>query len=95
MYNIDEIGYNIHRKIEKDIMKKILVIKMIALLVVVAVVSIFEAFWLQSIIEHFNGSIHILASIAIILVLGALTAGALQGLLLLSLFVTQCYIWLF
>ena len=71
------------------------VIKMIALLVVVAVVSIFEGFWLQSIIEHFNGSIHILASIAIVLVIGALTPKDLQGLLPLSLFITQCYIWIF
>ncbi len=71
------------------------VIKLIALLIVVAVVSIFEGFWLQSIVEHFNGSIHILASIAIVLVIGAITPKALQGLLLLSLFITQCYIWIF
>ena len=71
------------------------VIKMIALLVVVVVVSILEGFWLQSIIEHFNGSVSVLACVAIVLVIGTLTPKALQGLLLLSLFVTQCYIWIF
>ena len=71
------------------------VIKLIALLVVVVVVSILEGFWLQSIIEHFNGSVSVLACVAIVLVIGTLTPKALQGLLLLSLFVTQCYIWIF
>jgi len=71
------------------------VIKMIALLVVVVVVSILEGFWLQSIIEHFNGSVSVLACVAIVLVIGTLTPKALQGLLLLSLFITQCYIWIF
>ena len=71
------------------------VIKMIALLVVMVVVIILEGFWLQYILHHFNGSVGLLACIVIVVTIEALTSKALQGLLLLSLFVTQCYIWIF
>ena len=71
------------------------VIKMIALLVAMVVVIILEGFWLQSIIEHFNGSVSVLACIVIVVTIEALTPKALTGLLPLSLFVTQCYIWIF
>jgi len=70
-------------------------IKVIALLVIVVVVATLEAFWLQSILEHFNASVHLLACLAIVIVLAALQPKAARGLLLLSLFVTQCYIWIF
>ena len=71
------------------------VIKMIALFTVMVVVIIIEGFWLQYIIEHFNGSVSVLACIVIVATVEALTPKALTGLLPLSLFVTQCYIWLF
>ena len=71
------------------------VIKMIALLVVMVVVSILESFWLQSILQHFNVSVGILICLAAVVAIEVLTPKALQGLLLLSLFVTQCYIWIF
>ena len=71
------------------------VIKMIALLVVMVVVIILEGFWLQYILQHFNVTVGLLACIAIVATIEALTSKALQGLLLLSLFVTQCYIWIF
>jgi len=68
---------------------------MIALLVVMVVVTILESFWLQSILQHFNVTVGLLACIVIVVTIEALTSKALQGLLLLSLFVTQCYIWIF
>ena len=71
------------------------VIKMIALFAVMVVVIILEGFWLQYILQHFNGSVSVLACIVIVATIEALTSKALQGLLLLSLFVTQCYIWIF
>ena len=71
------------------------VIKMIALLAVMVVVSILESFWLQSILEHFDKSIPLLACYGITFVIGLLTPKALNGLVLLALFVTQCYIWIF
>ena len=70
-------------------------IKVITLLVLVVVVATLEAFWLQSILEHFNVTVGLLACLAIVVTIVALTPKALQGLLLLSLFVTQCYIWIF
>ena len=71
------------------------VIKMIALLVAMVVVTILEVFWLQSILHHFNVTVGLLICTAIVVGVEALTPKALQGLLLLSLFVTQCYIWIF
>ena len=71
------------------------VIKMIALLVAMVVVIIIEGFWLQSILEHFNVTVGLLVCIVIVATVEALTPKALTGLLPLSLFVTQCYIWLF
>ena len=76
-------------------MKSKPVIEMIALLVVMVVVSILESFWLQSILQHFNVSLGLLVCLAIVVGVEVLTPKALQGLLLLSLFVTQCYIWIF
>ena len=70
-------------------------IKVITLLVLVVVVATLEAFWLQSILEHFNASVNLLTCMAIVIVLAALQPKAVRGLLLLSLFVTQCYIWIF
>ena len=70
-------------------------IKMITLFAVMVVVTILEVFWLQSILEHFNVTVGLLACLAIVVTIVALTPKALQGLLLLSLFVTQCYIWIF
>jgi hypothetical protein len=71
------------------------VIKMLTLLVVVVVVTILESFWLQSILQHFNVTVGLLVCTAIVIIVEALTPKALKGLLLLSLFVTQCYIWIF
>ena len=71
------------------------VIKMIALFAVMVVVTILESFWLQSILQHFNVTVGLLVCLAIVVTIEALTPKALQGLLLLSLFVTQCYIWIF
>ena len=71
------------------------VIKMIALLVVMVVVTILEVFWLQSILQHFNVTVGLLACLAIVVIVDVLTPKGLQGLLLLALFVTQCYIWIF
>jgi len=68
---------------------------MIALLVVMVVVTILEVFWLQSILQHFNVTVGLLACIVIVVTIEALTPKALTGLLSLSLFVTQCYIWIF
>ena len=68
---------------------------MITLLVVMVVVTILESFWLQSILQHFNVTVGLLACIVIVATVEALTPKALTGLLPLSLFVTQCYIWLF
>ena len=67
----------------------------VILLVIVVVVATLEAFWLQSILEHFNVTVGLLVCLAIVVTVEALTPKALQGLLLLSLFVTQCYIWIF
>jgi len=71
------------------------VIKMIALFAVMVVVTILEGFWLQSILQHFNVTVGLLVCLAIVVGVEALTPKALTGLLLLSLFVTQCYIWIF
>jgi len=71
------------------------VIKMITLLVVMVVVTILEVFWLQSILQHFNVTVGLLACLAIVVIVDVLTPKGLQGLLLLALFVTQCYIWIF
>ena len=71
------------------------VIKMIALFAVMVVVTILESFWLQSILQHFNVSLSLLVCLAIVVTIEALTPKALTGLLFLSLFVTQCYIWIF
>ena len=60
-------------------------IKVITLLVIVVVVATLEAFWLQSILEHFNVTVGLLVCLAIVVTIEALTPKALQGLLLLSL----------
>jgi len=74
---------------------KMKMIALIALLVVLVVVAVLEVFWLQSILQHFNVSLGFLVCLAIVAAIEVFTPKALQGLLLLSLFVTQCYIWLF
>jgi hypothetical protein len=84
------------------------VIKFIALLVLVVVVTILESFWLQSILQHFNVTVGLLVCTAIVIIVDlqllqlaivvgveALAPKALKGLLLLALFATQCYIWIF
>ena len=59
------------------------------------VATVLQGLWLNSILEHFDKSLSLLASIAIVFVIGVLTPKALNGFLLLALFVTQCYIWIF
>ena len=72
-----------------------LAIKATALIILGLAIILLEGFWLQSIIEHFTyQSLSVVACLAIVLVVNALTPKALSGLLLLSLFVTQCYIWI-
>jgi len=72
-----------------------LAIKATALILLGLTVILFEGFWLQSIIEHFTyQSLSVVACLAMVIVVNALTPKALSGLLLLVLFVTQCYIWI-
>jgi hypothetical protein len=72
-----------------------LAIKATALILLGLTVVLLEGFWLQSIIEHFtNQSLSVVACLAIVVVVNALTPKAMSGLLLLVLFITQCYIWI-
>ena len=72
-----------------------LAIKATALILLGLTVALLEGFWLQSIIEHFtNQSLSVVACLAIVVVVNALTPKAMSGLLLLVLFITQCYIWI-
>ena len=66
-----------------------------ALLLLGLTVVLLEGFWLQSIIEHFtNQSLSVVACLAIVVVVNALTPKAMSGLVVLVLFITQCYIWI-
>jgi hypothetical protein len=70
-------------------------IKATALILLGLTVVLLQGFWLQSIIEHFtNQSLSVVACLAIVVVVNALTPKALSGLLLLVLFILQCYIWI-
>ena len=72
-----------------------LAIKATALILLGLTVVLLEGFWLQSIIEHFtNQSLSVVACLAIVVVVNALTPKAMSGVLLLALFITQCYIWI-
>lgn len=57
--------------------------------------TVLESFWVQSIIETLTGNVvHVEACVVALVVVDVLTPKALQGLPLLVLFVTQCYIWI-
>jgi hypothetical protein len=72
-----------------------LAIKTFTIVLLVGFTWLFEGFWLHSIIEHFtNQSLSVVACMAFVVVVEALTPKALSGLLLLVLFITQCYIWI-
>ena len=72
-----------------------LAIKTTALILMGLAIILLEGFWLQSIIQHFtNQSLSVVACIAIVIVVAALTPKAMSGLLLLVLFITQCCIWI-
>ena len=72
-----------------------LAIKTISLILLGLALVLLEGFWLQSIIFHFGGQfISVVACIAIVIVIAALTPRAMSGLLLLVLFITQCCIWI-
>ena len=67
----------------------------ISLFVLGIALTIFNSFWLQTILQHFNVSLGIFASFGIVFVIQLLLPDNLKNLIILSLFVTQCYIWLF
>ena len=72
-----------------------LAIKATALILLGLTVVLLQGFWLHSIIEHFtNQLLSVVACLAIVVVVNALTPKAMSGLLLLVLFITQCYIWI-
>jgi energy-coupling factor transporter transmembrane protein EcfT len=72
-----------------------LAIKATALIILSLAIILLEGFWLQSIIEHFTyQSLSVVACLAMVVVVNALLPKSLESLLLLSLFVTQCYIWI-
>ena len=72
-----------------------LAIKATALILLGLTVVLLQGFWLHSIIEHFtNQSLSVVACLAIVVVVNALTPKAMSGLMLLVLFITQCYIWI-
>ena len=72
-----------------------LAIKTISLILLGLALVLLEGFWLQSIIQHRGGQfISVVACIAIVVVIAALTPKAMSGILLLSLFIAQCCIWI-
>ena len=72
-----------------------LAIKATALIILGLSIVLLQGFWLQSIIEHFTyQSLSVVACLAMVIVVNALTPKAMSGLLLLVLFITQCYIWI-
>ena len=71
-----------------------LAIKATALILLGLTVVLLQGFWLHSIIEHFTGTVLSVVACLAIVVVNALTPKAMSGLLLLVLFITQCYIWI-
>ena len=72
-----------------------LAIKTTALILMGLAIILLEGFWLQSIIQHFtNQSLSVVACIAMVVVVAALTPKAMSGVLLLLLFIAQCCIWI-
>ena len=72
-----------------------LAIKATSLIILGLAVVLLEGFWLQSIIEHFTyRSLSVVACLAIVVVVNALTPKAMSGLVVLVLFILQCYIWI-
>jgi hypothetical protein len=72
-----------------------LAIKATALIVTGLAIILLQGFWLHSIIEHFtNQSLSVVACLAIVVVVNALTPKSLEGLSILLLFIAQCYIWI-
>ena len=72
-----------------------LAIKTTSLILLGLACILLEGFWLQSIIFHFTSTVlSVVACIAIVVVIAALTPKAMSSLLLLSLFIAQCWIWI-
>ena len=72
-----------------------LAIKTTALILMGLAIILLEGFWLQSIIFHFTTqSLSVIACIAMVVVVAALTPKAMSGLMLLLLFIAQCCIWI-
>lgn len=72
-----------------------LAIKTSALILMGLAIILLEGFWLQSILLHFTSTTpHVALCIAMLVVVNALTPKAMSGVLLLALFITQCYIWI-
>ena len=68
---------------------------LITLILLGLTVVLLEGFWLQSILFHFTSTTpHVALCIAMLVVVNALTPKAMSGLLLLGLFIVQCYIWI-
>lgn len=72
-----------------------LAIKTTSLILMGLAIILLEGFWLQSIIFHFTGTVlSVIACIAMVVVVAALTPKAMSGVLLLLLFIAQCCIWI-
>ena len=72
-----------------------LAIKTISLILLGLALVLLEGFWLQSIIFHLTGTVlSVIACIAMVVVVAALTPKAMSGLMLLLLFIAQCCIWI-
>ena len=72
-----------------------LAIKTISLILLGLALVLLEGFWLQSIIFHLTGAVlSVVACIAMVVVVAALTPKAMSGVLLLLLFIAQCCIWI-
>ena len=72
-----------------------LAIKTTSLILMGLAIILLEGFWLQSIIFHFTGTVlSVIACIAMVVVVAALTPKAMSGLMLLLLFIAQCCIWI-
>jgi hypothetical protein len=67
----------------------------ISLFVLGIALTIFNSFWLQTILQHFNASLGIFTCFGIVFGIQLLLPDNLNKLPILSLFVTQCYIWIF
>ena len=72
-----------------------LAIKTISLILLGLALVLLEGFWLQSIIFHLTGTVlSVVACIAMVVVVAALTPKSMSGVLLLLLFISQCCIWI-